>query len=75
MAHPGSLLFVDGGTLDFGIDIRDTTLLATNDVQAFMETFEALAVVGISPLRIRNTVCVSGQASATVAFTCPGLGS
>lgn len=73
--HPGAFLFLDGGTLDLGVEIRDSALIATNDVQAFMETFENVAFTGIESLRVRNTVCVSGGSSGTVSFTCPGAGS
>lgn len=60
----GSFLFLDGGSLDFGMEIRDSTLNVTNDVQAMMETFEGEAFVGIESLRIRMNLCPSGEAAA-----------
>lgn len=68
---PGSLIFLDGGELNLGTEIRDTTLIGTNDVQAFLETFEALAFRGaVTPLRMTNTVCVNGATGATVELGC-----
>jgi hypothetical protein len=75
MFHPGAWLFLDGGTLDLGVEIRDSVLNAANNVRAFMETFEGLAFTGVQSLQISNTVCVSGQAAAPVDVTCPGVGS
>lgn len=73
---PGSWLHLDGGRLDLGAEIRDSTLNASNNVESFMETFEGVARVGQQSLKITNTVCVSGEAQATVdAFTCPTSGS
>lgn len=39
----GTWWFLDGGTLDLGTEIVDSSLIATNDRQAFMETFEKAA--------------------------------
>lgn len=39
----GTWWFLDGGTLDLGTEIVDSTLIAQNDRQAFMETFEKAA--------------------------------
>lgn len=46
----GTFLFLDGGTLDLGTSIADSTLNATNDRQAFMETFEQVAFRGCESL-------------------------
>lgn len=46
----GTFLFLDGGTLDLGTQISDSTLNATNDRQAFMETFEQVAFRGCEAL-------------------------
>ena len=59
----GTVLFLDGGTLDLGI-IRDSSLVGTNDYKMFVETFEGVAKVGIESLRIRQTVNVNGVAAA-----------
>jgi hypothetical protein len=42
----GTFFFLDGGTLDLGTEIRDSTLNSTNDRQAFLETFENVAFRG-----------------------------
>lgn len=39
----GTWLYLDGGTLDLGTEIVDSTLIAANDREAFMETFEGVA--------------------------------
>lgn len=39
----GTWWFLDGGTLDLGTEIVDSSLIAQNDRQAFMETFEKAA--------------------------------
>lgn len=61
---PGTFMFLDGGTLDLGVDIRDSALNSTNDVKAFMETFENVAFTGVEALKVTSTICVSGEASA-----------
>lgn len=66
MYPEGSFLFLDGGTLDFGMDIRDSTLNSTNDVQSFMETFEAVAFRGVESLAITLDICADGSTSGTV---------
>lgn len=38
----GTHLFLDGGTLDFGIEIVDSALISVNNRQAFIETFEGV---------------------------------
>lgn len=63
--HPGAFMFLDGGTLDLGVDIRDSALNSTNDVKAFMETFENVAFNGIQSLNIVNTICVNGASAGT----------
>lgn len=62
--HPGAFMFLDGGTLDLGVDIRDSALNSTNDVKAFMETFENVAFNGIESLNIVNTILVNGISRA-----------
>jgi hypothetical protein len=39
----GTWLYLDGGTLDLGTEIVDSELIAVNDREAFMETFEGVA--------------------------------
>jgi hypothetical protein len=73
MFSPGSWVHLDGGTLDLGVEIRDSSLIATNDVMAFMETFENVAFLGVESLALQMPICVNGQASAPVALTgCSG---
>jgi hypothetical protein len=65
---PGTFVFLDGGTLDLGVDIRDSGLISTNDVQAFMETFEAVAMWGEESIKILSSVCPDGSTSAPIDF-------
>jgi hypothetical protein len=46
-----AFLFLDGGTLDLGTEITDSTLNATNDRQAFAETFEKVLFRGCGSFR------------------------
>lgn len=50
----GTLLFLDGGTLDLGV-VRDADLVGTNDYITFVETFEGVAKVGIEVLEVTAT--------------------
>lgn len=50
----GTLLFLDGGTLDLGV-VRDADLVATNDYITFVEAFEGVAKVGIEVLEVTAT--------------------
>lgn len=65
---PGTFIHLDGGELDFGTEIRDTTMLDTNDVQGFYESFEGVARVGVESLHVTMTVCPDGSASALTAI-------
>lgn len=62
----GSFVFLDGGELDFGLEVRDAALNAKNDSQAFMETFEAVAFRGVESLTISFDVCANGASAGTV---------
>jgi len=48
----GSFVFLDGGSLDLGVEIRDSVLNATNDRQAFAETFEGVTFRGCEALEL-----------------------
>lgn len=61
----GTFLHLDGGTLDLGL-VRDSTLNATNDYKIFLETFEAVAKVGVESLRITTPVKIAGASASTV---------
>lgn len=67
--HEGAYLFLDGGTLDFGMSIRDTTLNDTNDVEAFVETFENVAYRGVESYAITATVDPTGAVAGTITPT------
>jgi hypothetical protein len=70
---PGSFLFLDGGTTDLGVEIRDFSLDQTNRVAAFMESFEATAFHGVESLWISMPVCDNGETSAAVVpLACGG---
>lgn len=59
----GTFLMLDGGTLDIGI-IRDSGLVGTNDYKMFLETFEAVAKVGIEGLVVTSSISINGVAAA-----------
>lgn len=42
----GTFFYLDGGTLDLGTEVIDSTLIRTNDRIAFLETFEKVAFRG-----------------------------
>lgn len=48
----GTFVFLDGGSLDLGIEITDSTLNSTNDRQAFAETFEGVTKRGCEALEL-----------------------
>lgn len=48
----GTFMFLDGGTLDLGTEIVDSTLNQTNDRQAFLETFEKVVFRGCQSLQV-----------------------
>lgn len=48
----GTWVFGDGGTLDLGTQVTDSTLNATNDRQAFAETFEVTFFRGCESLNV-----------------------
>lgn len=64
--HEGAWAHIDAGELDFGTEIRDSTLIAVNDVQAFMETFEQTFFIGVWSDAVTFDVCPDGTASAPV---------
>jgi hypothetical protein len=72
---PGSMLFVDGGTYDLGIEIADSITTQQNNTITFAETFEATAFRGIEAYRAIIPVWVSGQASAALTLANSGSGS
>lgn len=56
----GNYFFLDGGTLDLGVEVRDSELNSQNNLQAFVETFEQVATRG--PEAILVTVDDIGEA-------------
>lgn len=67
--HPeDSFVFLDGGTLDLGTDIHDSMLNATNDRQAFAESFEKTCFRGCSAYYFEipvNSGCGCGSVACT----------
>lgn len=51
-----AFMFLDGGTLDLGTNITDSSLNATNDRQAFAESFEKVCFRGCSSYRFEFSV-------------------
>lgn len=74
MFVPGTFVYLDGGTLDFGI-VRDSTLNAANRFETFYEVFQNVAKVGLQSLRVRQALCVSGKTSLPVAADCGSIPS
>lgn len=60
----GTLLFLDGGTLDMGV-VRDHVLNARNRYRQFMETFEGVASRDIEPLRVIIPAIPNGMSAGT----------
>lgn len=75
LSHEGAFGFLDGGTLDLGVEIRDSSLNAQNNVEAFTESFEAVAFWGEESLVIDLDVCPSGKVAGTVSFDPCSTGS
>ena len=65
----GTFLFLDGGTLDLGVQ-RDATMVAANEYATFVETFEGVAQTGCESLWVETEVCVSGAAAALADTSC-----
>lgn len=70
----GSWLFLDGGSLDLGV-YRDSTLIGTNDVGFFAETFEQCAFHGAFSWALTFDTCPDGSTSATVDINPCTVGS
>lgn len=68
MIYPeGWAIHLDNGTLDVGL-MRDSTLVAANDVKTFVETFEGVHRIGARSDAITGnlTLCPSGAVYGTV---------
>lgn len=64
----GTFFYMDGGTLDLGTEIVDSTLIAQNNRMAFLETFEKAVKRGGESLRITvpiNELCVCPEVLVT----------
>lgn len=61
MMAPGTIVRLDGGTLDVGL-YRDSVLNGTNDLQIFMEEWIGTAQLGFQSVRIDSTITVNGAA-------------
>lgn len=73
MFSPGTFLHLDGGELNLGTEIRDWTLTQSNQVAAFLETLEAVAMHGVEALQISFTACPNGwTAAAQSTAACGG---
>lgn len=64
----GDWLWLDGGTLDFGV-VRDSTLNAQNRFQTFSESFETVAFRGIESLHLVIPALPTGESAATADTT------
>lgn len=70
MYAPGTVVELDGGTLDLGV-VRDSTLNATNDYQVFTEPFTGWCVPGHEIRSLTIPVCATGGTGDRVAIACP----
>lgn len=72
----GTWLFLDGGTIDFGI-IRDSTLIGTNDFRMMAESFEGVHFHGVpnTSMRLVMDVCPDGSAGALIDINPCATGS
>lgn len=64
----GTFFYMDGGTLDLGTEIVDSTLIAQNNRMAFLETFEKAVKRGGESLRITvpiDELCVCPEVLVT----------
>ena len=66
-------VFLDGGTLDLGTDIHDSLLNATNDRQAFAESFEKTCF-RVLRVRVRHPRVLQLAAAAPRAAPCRSKG-
>lgn len=67
----GTHVFLDGGTLDLGIELRSPDYNKKNDVQAFMESWEATYKRGAADsyaITIEG-ICAPGESSGTTDIT------
>lgn len=71
LAIDGVFLFLDMGRLDFGTEIRDFDQIRQNDVGAFLETFENLAMVGPTPIQLTLNICPDGTTAGVDANFAP----
>lgn len=72
----GSFMFLDGGQLDFGLEIKDTTTIAANRYQSFFESFEGVAFTGPEAYEVTTLLCSNGTTGApSTSVKCGGVGS
>lgn len=67
LALEGTFLHLDGGSLDFGTEIRDFDQIRNNDAGAFMETFENVEAICNGPQAITFKTCPTGASSEAIA--------
>lgn len=69
MWAPGTVIELDGGTLDLGV-VRDSTLNSTNNYQTFVEPFVGWCVPGHEIRALAIEVCPSGATGDRVSIAC-----
>lgn len=68
---PGTVVRQTRATLDLGV-IRDSTTVATNDFQTFVETFDSACLVGNEVVHLTGIdICPTGETGRLVEITCP----
>lgn len=69
MFAPGTVVELDGGTLDLGV-VRDSTLNSLNNYQTFVEPFVGWCVPGHEIRTLSVEVCPSGATGDRVTIAC-----
>jgi hypothetical protein len=70
MYAPGTVVELDGGTLDLGV-VRDSDLNSLNNFQTFVEPFIGWCVPGHEIRSLTINVCANGSTGDRVDIACP----
>ena len=72
MWAPGTVVELDGGTLDLGV-VRDSTLNSTNNYQTFVEPFVGWCVPGHEIRSLAIEVCPTGATGERAELACSAV--
>jgi hypothetical protein len=73
--HPDAHFLLELPELNLGTEIRDSSLNAANNVQAWLEIFEGTGFNGLWSIRLRLDVCFDGDTNAGNAYDCADVTS